>query len=173
MDIDNIVVKPETPSDYQNIYLIHKDAFQQDNESKLIDNLRKTASFDKRLSLVAFIGPQTVGHILFYPLNIKTDSGLIPTLALVPLAVKPESQKQGIGTKLVNEGLKQAKSLGYNSVIVAGDPNYYGRFGFKLVDNIKNNIGEPLDHFMSLELEPNSLKGIHGIIEYPHEFNKL
>ncbi len=36
MDIDSIVVKSESPSDYQNIYLIHKDAFNQDNESKLI-----------------------------------------------------------------------------------------------------------------------------------------
>lgn len=173
MDIDNLIVKPETSNDFKIIYSIHNDAFSRNNESKLIDILRKTASFDNRLSLVAFIGQQAVGHILFYPLNIKTNSNLIPTLGLVPLAVKPEFQNQGIGTKLVIEGLKQAKSLGYNSIIVTGDPNYYRRFGFKLVDGIKNNIGEPLDHFMYLELKPDALKGIHGIVNYPPEFNEL
>ena len=69
--------------------------------------------------------------------------------------------------------LKQAKLLGYSSVIVAGDSKYYGKFGFKLVEKIKNNIGEPLDHFMYLELTPDALKGTHGTIEYPREFNEL
>ncbi len=90
------------------------------------------------MSLVAFSDSEAVGHILFYPLSIKTNSGLIPTLGLVPLAVKPEHQKQGIGTKLISEGLKQAKSLGYNSVIVAGDPKYYGKFGFQTNYDLNN-----------------------------------
>lgn len=173
MSDSRITIKPETSNAYQAIYNIHKEAFQQENEAKLIEDLRKTSSFDSRLSFVALIDGQVVGHILFYPLNIKTQNGLVPTLGLVPLAVKPEFQKQGVGTELVNEGLKQAKLLGYTSVIVAGDPNYYGRFGFKLVDKIDNNIGEPLDHFMYLELKPNALKDVHGTIEYPPEFNDL
>lgn len=178
-----ITIKPETPNDYEVIYQIHRLAFGQNNESELINNLRKTESFDSNLSLVVFHDTEAVGHILFYPLNIKTDHGLIQTLGLVPLAVKPEFQDMGVGSQLVKEGLKKAKSLGYKpwdcfatqnkSVVVAGNPDYYGRFGFKSVNNITNNIGEPLDYFMYLELEPNTLKDIQGTVEYTEEFKSL
>lgn len=169
----NLTIKPETTNDYTAISWIHKKAFGRDNEPKLIEDLRKTSSFDPRLSLIAFSDSQAVGHILFYPLAIETNSRTVDTLGLVPLAVKPSFQKQGIGSQLVIEGLSRTKQLGYKSVFVVGDPNYYSRFGFKLAKNITNNIGEPENHFMFIELEPNCLKDIKGVLRYPPEFSNL
>lgn len=173
MNDSAIIIRPETQNDYKEIFLIHEQAFCQQNEAVLINNLRKTDIFDSNLSLIAYCNDKAVGHILFYPLTIKTATTTIPTLGLVPLAVKPEYQRKGIGTQLVNEGLKRAKSSGYKSVIVVGNPNFYGRFGFKQANNLNNNIGVPVKHLMSLELEQGSLKNVKGVVEYPAEFKDL
>lgn len=50
------------------------------------------------------------------------------------LAVQPDYQKKGIGTKLVKKCLQQAKSLGVKKVFVLTfKPEYFGKFGFKKV----------------------------------------
>lgn len=173
MNNTQILIRSENQKDYKSVFSIHQEAFKQNNESKLIEALRKTPQFIPQLSLIASVNSQIVGHILFYPLEIKTERGSLPTLGLVPLAVKPTFQQQGIGTQLVNEGLKQARLLGYTSIIVAGNPNYYKKFGFQIVNGLTNNIGEPVDHFMYLELKSDALKEIRGIVEYPSVFKEL
>ena len=47
-----------------------------------------------------------------------------------PMAVHPNYQKRGIGSKMIEKGLTMAKKLGFKSVIVIGHPEYYPRFGF-------------------------------------------
>jgi predicted N-acetyltransferase YhbS len=39
-------------------------------------------------------------------------------------------QRQGLGTRLVQAGLKQLQGPGVRQVFVLGDPEYYRRFGF-------------------------------------------
>jgi putative acetyltransferase len=52
-------------------------------------------------------------------------------LMLSPLGVRPDRQRQGIGSALVAEGLRRARERGEPVVIVEGDPRYYSRFGFR------------------------------------------
>lgn len=68
---------------------------------------------------------------------------------------------------LIEEGFKIAKSLGYNSVFVVGDPNYYNRLGFleTVHFNITNINSTPDKLFMCYQLEENSLKNITGKID--------
>ena len=93
-------------------------------------------------------------------------------MALAPVAVLPEFQKQGIGSELIREGLKACQQLGYDSVIVLGHPEYYPKFGFKQADTwgIKDPFGAPAEAFMALELKKGALEGASGIVEYPDEF---
>lgn len=91
----------------------------------------------------------------------------------MPLVVKPEFQNLGVGSKLIEEGLNSANDLRYKSVFVVGDPNYYGRFGFKSVTDISNNIGVSPNHLMFIELEKDALSGISGILTYPAVFKEL
>lgn len=166
------MIRSETPNDYQLISQVHLEAFSpSENESELIKILRNTDLFNKELSLVAFEGNEAVGHILFYPLTIQAKDKRIITLGLVPLEVRPKFQKKGYGSKLIKGGLKKAKKSGYLSVFVVGDPKYYGQFGFKLVEGIKNNREFPKESFLGLELIQRSLKGISGTVIYPSEFD--
>ncbi len=67
---------------------------------------------------------------------------------LAPLAVYPEKQHQGIGSRIVRESLA---SLGrQRPVYVLGDPEYYTRFGFRM-DKMQQCSFDPEGrHFMVL-----------------------
>ena len=117
-----------------------------------------------------------VGLILFSLIIIKSAAGKKKeTISLAPMSVRPEFQKQGIGSELIREGLKTCLQLGYDSVIVLGHPEYYPKFGFKQADTwgIKDPFGAPAEAFMALELKEGALEGASGMVEYPEEFNEL
>jgi putative acetyltransferase len=51
-------------------------------------------------------------------------------LGLAPVAVRPEFQRQGVGTALIRNALKRAEEIGEELVFVVGEPGYYARFDF-------------------------------------------
>jgi putative acetyltransferase len=167
-----IFVRPEKPEDYQTIYDLNKKAFDGEVEARLVNNLRKTKGFIPELSLVAEKDGKVVGHILFSIIHINTGTDNIPVLALAPMAVLPEYQKQGIGSLMIKEGLKKCNKLGYKIVTLVGHSDYYPRFGFTPAKEkgLKLPFDAPDEAFMAHEIIPNSLTGITGTIEYPPEF---
>ena len=59
----DITIRTEWEKDYKRVYEINKLAFQQENESKLIEKIRKGENFIPELSLVAEIDNKIVGPI--------------------------------------------------------------------------------------------------------------
>jgi len=165
-------IRPETEEDFTKITEVNDLAFGQKNEGILVERLRKTDSFISELSLVAELEGKIVGHILFYPVTIRSADSEFLSLSLGPMAVVPELQRLGIGSQLVTEGLHAAKRFGHRSVIVLGHPEYYPRFGFKPASrwNIKTPFDAPDEAFLALELVNNELKDKGGTVEYPEEF---
>jgi predicted N-acetyltransferase YhbS len=146
-------------------------AFQQENESKLIEKIRVGENFVPELSLVAELDGEMVGHILFSKIKI-VGKAEHESLALAPMAVLPKFQKQGIGGELVKAGLEIARKLGFDSVIVLGHADYYPRFGFEKASkwDIKCPFEVPDEAFMVIELVEDSLKDKAGTVRYPKEF---
>ena len=87
-------------------------------------------------------------------MNIVNGENLTPSLSLAPMAVDPEYQNRGIGSRLVEEGLEKARESGFTSVVVLGHPTFYPRFGFVNASNwsITSPWDLPDDVFMSMEL---------------------
>ncbi len=168
---NNMKIRREQKSDYKKVYEITKQAFQQENESKLIEKIRVGEGFVPELSLVAELDGEIVGHILFSKIKIIGEDEY-ESLALAPMAVVPKLQKQGIGSELVNTGLEIAKKLGFESVIVVGHEDYYPIFGFEKASKwgIKCPFEVPDEAFMAIELVENSLKGRGGTVQFPKEF---
>jgi len=168
----DIIIRQESPRDYAAIKEINDLAFKQANESMLIETLRDSPDFIPGLSLVAEFEQKIIGHILFYPVKIVNDSIEYVTLALAPMAVHPDYQRRGIGSKLVKEGLKRAKDLGHGSVIVAGHPEYYPRFGFKEASGfgIRTPFNVPDNAFLAIELANDALKDVKGIVKHPQPY---
>ena len=81
------------------------------------------------LSLVAEMEGAVVGHVAFSPIKIENQAA-IQAYILAPLAVRPDVQKQRIGTAMVEYGMQKLSAMGVDLIFVYGAPEYYGRFGF-------------------------------------------
>ncbi|GGC33301.1 N-acetyltransferase [Parapedobacter defluvii] len=172
-----ISIRQETAADFAAVFDVNRLAFGQDNEARLVDALRANeTAFVPELSIVAVIGAIVVGHILFTKITIRGSNGnLHGSLALAPMAVRPEHQKQGIGSQLVRKGLAVASGLGFQSVIVVGHEQYYPKFGFEPAEkwNIKAPFEVPSDAFMAIELIADGLRNVSGMVVYPAEFESV
>src|SRR5262245_33560783 len=153
-----VSIREENERDREAIRRVNQLAFAQEEEARLVDALR--AGGFSRLSLVAEKDGQVVGHILFSDLPIVAAAGTIPALALAPMAVLPEYQRQGIGSALVRQGLEVCRQRGHRVVIVVGHPHFYPRFGFSAARAAALESPFSGEAFMALELQERALAGV-------------
>ncbi|MBS0332385.1 MAG: N-acetyltransferase [Proteobacteria bacterium] len=111
--------------DHAAIAAVIEDAFGRPDEARLVERLR--ADGDKVLELVAVEDGRVLGHILIS--RLWADSASLYG-ALAPLSVASARQNQGLGAALVRSALEQAPEFGCAGMLVLGEPEYYGRFGF-------------------------------------------
>ena len=164
-----IVVRDELPDDRQAIRAVHRLAFGRDDEADLVDALRDGGYV--RASLVAEVERVIVGHILFSDLPIVGETGTVAALALAPLAVLPEYQRQGIGSQLIRAALDACRGQGHRIVVVLGHSEFYQKFGFssELARLLESPFsGKP--SFMALELVAGALQGVKGKVQYASPF---
>ena len=165
-------IRPEKPRDSDKIRQINTSAFDTDTEANIVDALRKSGI--PLISLVAEEKGELVGHILFSPVTLQGSQSKISIAGLAPMAVLPDWQNKGIGSKLIEEGLKRCSQSGYKAVVVLGYPNYYTRFGFVPSVNygIKSEYDVPAEVFMVKEIKKGALASCKGIIKYHQAFKK-
>lgn len=164
----DIKIRNEEPQDTGHVRDILRAAFPGDAESRLVDLLR--ANGKAVISLVAVHGDDVLGHILFSPVT-TTPPGDAKGIGLAPVAVRPEAQSQGIGSKLIRAGLRLAKELGFDYCVVLGAPKYYERFGFEKASpsGIRNEYGVD-DAFMVIHFTD---RKVTGLAQYAPEFGEL
>lgn len=96
-------------------------------------------------------------------------------MGLAPMAVKPDRQKQGIGSSLVERGLEILREQGCPFVIVLGHPEYYPRFGFERASKyglLSQWEGVPDEAFMVIVLDQTALESVSGVAKYRAEFDE-
>lgn len=170
-----IDIRVEVEADYSEVYELNLQAFEQIDEPELVDKLRLSDRFIPDLSLVAEVDNKVVGHILFTKVFIQSEGINKESLALAPMAVLPEFQKEGIGKQLIKSGLERARGLNYESVIVLGHADYYPKFGFEPASKfgVTAPWEVPDEVFMALELKENALQDIFGLVSYAQAFMDL
>jgi len=164
----DLTVRCEEGRDWSSIYTVNEAAFGRADEANLVADLRRDGVV--LASLVAEINEQLVGHILFSRMSIETANGVIPAAALAPLAIVPEYQRQGVGGRLIRDGLDLLRKRGESIVIVLGHPDYYPRFGFSPERARLLESPFPPEAFMAMELTAGALDGIKGKVKYPAAF---
>lgn len=165
-----IEIRQECAGDVAAIRDVNRRAFGQEQEGNIIDALRENRAV--LLSLVAVLDGTIVGHILYSP---ATVAGRIDGAALGPMAVLPDYQRQGIGSKLVEAGNQQLKDVGCPFVVVLGHADYYPRFGFGSAKDygITCEWEVPDDVFMLLVLDAVKMRDVHGLVRYRREFSSV
>ncbi len=169
----SLAIRAETAADYAAIHEVNVLAFGRDNEARLVEVIRASAEFIPELSLVAVDGESVVGHILFSRVAIRAREGVLPALALAPVAVRPQLQNRGVGSELVRRGLDACRRLKHRIVVVVGHPNYYPRFGFTSARAFGLEAPYPDPVFMAHELVPGALRGVRGTVEYSAAFSQV
>ena len=85
-----------------------------------------------------------VGSIMFW--NIRIDGHSSRGLLLGPLAIHPIYQGEGLGEKLVLNGIDQARADKWNWIVLVGDVGYYSKFGFSVDPTDGISIGDGFDN---------------------------
>lgn len=166
-------IREETDEDIPAIRIINEQAFAQPAEANIVDKLRE--SCPGLLSLVAVLGGQVVGHILFSPAVINSNGIRIEGMGLAPVAVLPAFQNRGIGSALILRGLDILRGKDVPFLIVLGHADYYPRFGFEKASRygiVSQWEGIPDEAFMILMLTPEAMKDVSGVARYRDEFNE-
>lgn len=193
----DVRLTPERPKDTEDIRHVQLTAFQRTNEADLVDALRAAGAIT--LSVVAVLdasglddeepspaepgglytgevaGGEVVGHVLFTPATVSTERGEVPLLALGPVAVVPEKQRQGIGTMMIAGCLEYLRTREHRGVVVVGRPRFYRRFGFIEASRwrLESELGFPGESFLAMALTSGALGDISGCVRYRPEFSTL
>jgi putative acetyltransferase len=167
-----IHIRKEAPGDIPAIRRVNRLAFAQPLEARIVDRVRENCR--TILSLVALEGKRLLGHILFSPVIIRSGAGALHGMGLAPMAVHPDHQGRGIGSRLVITGLGHLLRKQCPFVIVLGHPAYYPRFGFDRASrfDIRSEWEVPDEAFMILPLDPSALRGASGPARYRPEFRE-
>ncbi len=168
-----MIIKKETVEDFSQIYDLVKVAFQtakvsNGKEQDFVNQLRNSGNYIPELALVAEEDGQMIGHIMLTKTYVVNGNITHETLLLAPISVVLAYRNRGVGSAIIKESFARAKTLGYSSIFLVGNPAYYHRFGFRAtVDfGIKNTNDIPDEYVMACELIPNALQSIGGTISF-------
>jgi predicted N-acetyltransferase YhbS len=136
------------------------------DEHFALHQLRSGDCYVPGLDLVALLDGQIVGHVISTKAKVvdSDDEVYHEVLCLGPISAEPSLQGKGIGSQLMRQSIARAASLGFKSIILYGNPEYYKRFGFENAEKytIATRDNQNYDPFMAIELYPGALNGITG-----------
>ena len=163
-----ITIRPEQAADQSGVRRVHESAFPTSAEADLVDRLRSRVP--SAVALVAENDGAIVGHILFTPVSFDPPAA-VTAFGLGPMAVMPGNEKHGVGRRLVQNGLAECHARGACLVVVLGDPEYYGRFGFERASRhaLRNEFGAE-EAFMVFMLEAHAHPHPGTLVKYAPEF---
>lgn len=179
MYLTKLKFRPEQPKDNRIVENLTREAFWNNfvpgcDEHYLAHILRDADCFIKELDFVAELDNKIVANIMYSKAKIVyEDGGEYSVITFGPVSVLPEYQRQGIGKRIIEHTLSLAKDMGYNAVIIYGDPKVYSGVGFRPAE--KYNIYTPqrtyMDALQVYELVDGCLNEITGYFKEDDVFD--
>lgn len=159
-----MTIRPALPTDESEISDLNTLAFESTAEAEILRQLWHDN--DDIISFVKTKGPEIIGHIQFYKINLNGEAAC----GLGPMSVHPDYQRRGHGGTLIRAGIKHLKSKTKLPLLfVLGHPAYYPKFGFTA--DIAANYSAPWsgEAFMALPLTLEF--PVSGILKFPKAFS--
>ncbi len=132
-----IKIRNEEETDYEKVEEITRKAFWNLYipgciEHYLVHVMRPHKDFLPELDLVIEVDNQIIGNIMYTKTKLIDESGEEKAiLTFGPVCILPEYQRKGYGKKLMEYSFEQAVALGYDVIVIYGNPNNYVSRGFK------------------------------------------
>ena len=162
-----MLIRKEIESDISAIDQLLREAFSSEVEPALVHLLRERQELI--VSLVAVKEDKVIGHVCASPVTV--DNSSIPIAGIGPLAVNESNRCKGIGGLLMEEIINQLRISGFTAAVLLGAPDYYPRFGFSKGSDfdLTNEYGADAA-FMAIELHPDALANVSGLVKYTQAF---
>jgi putative acetyltransferase len=148
-------------------------AFEDDAQiGEVLDLLHESWAWEDGLSFVAESAGELVGQVLYSHAMLDAPKRTVDVLVLGPIGVRPDLQRQGVGSKLVTASLAALQDRDEPLVFLEGHPSYYPRFGFQLGVDLgftAPSVRIPREAFMVYPL-PTHEPWMTGALVYPDAF---
>ena len=168
MDFPIYTLREEENGDVDAITAVHRAAFESTAEANLVLELQVEGL--ALASHVALEGDKIVAHALYSRMHVDTVDGPVAVVALGPIAVVPERQRQGLGGAVIRAGLAAIRAREERLILVLGHPTYYPRFGFDAA--VGKRISAPWSGppWMGMDLRGDP---ITGSARYPEPWSRV
>ena len=161
----NIKIRNEEEADYKRVEEITRKAFWNlyvpgCSEHYLVHIMRSHKDFISELDLVIEVDNQVIGNIMYTKAKLVDESGNEKQiLTFGPVSITPEYQRMGYGKMLMEYSFEKAAALGYDVIVIFGNPSNYVSRGFKSCKkyNICLENGTYPTAMLVKELKPNAL----------------
>ena len=157
-----LTILPETADDAQAIERLHERTFGPGRYARTAYRIREGRGHELGLSFTARVGTLLVGSVRLTPITIGPTRAVL----LGPLTVEPPFREHGIGKALITRGMQEAKAQGHRLVLLVGDEPYYGKHGFKQIEQGRVTMPGPVDpaRLLVAELQPGAANVLQGLV---------
>lgn len=170
----NMIIRHEEPEDYYPVEQVTREAFWNlyrpgCNEHLIVHCLRKHPDFIPELSFVIEWDGTIAGSIFYSRSTVMDHYGSVyNTITFGPVSISPHLHRRGLGRALITHSISEAKTRGYNAIVIGGYPYHYAPYGF--VGAKKYGISLPDGNYytgiMALPLLDGALDKISGSIHF-------
>lgn len=176
-----MLIRLEEEKDYYEVENLTREAFWNLYrpgcfEHFVVHKLRNDKSFVKELDYVIEEDGKIVANIVYAKSNLILENGnKKEVLIFGPVSVLPDYQKKGYGEKIISFTIEKAKELGYNVILITGNPEYYKKYGFESASKYgiyyEGMENEEAPFFMIKVLDDRKINGLKGIYSDPSCYN--
>lgn len=137
MNSSRPVIRLEIPDDYRAVENLTREAFWNQcvpgcDEHYLVHTMRSHPDFVPELAFVLERNGEIIGSIMYTKARLVDGDGYEkPCLTFGPISVVPAQQRRGYGKMLIEHPLGVAAEMGYEVVVIFGNPDNYVARGFK------------------------------------------
>lgn len=123
-----LTLTPLAQADAAGVEALLDAAFGADRHARTAYKLRNGVAWLPVLSFAAWNEMRLVGTLQSWPVALRAECGDERLVMVGPVAVLPEVQGQGVGKALMDRLIAVAPED--SALMMIGDPEYYGRWGF-------------------------------------------
>lgn len=132
-----ITIRNEKESDYKEVEEVTRKAFYNLYvpgcvEHYLVHIMRDHEDFVPELDYIIEVDDRIAGNIMYTKAKLVDEAGEEKEiLTFGPISILPEYQRKGYGKMLIEHSFVRALELGYDTVVIFGNPGNYVSRGFK------------------------------------------
>lgn len=166
--LKDLIIREEKQEDYKKTELMAMRSFWNKfgpgcSEHNMIRIIRESADYIPKISRIAEYNGEIVGAVYYTKAWIVNGESRQEVAMLGPLAVEPTYEGNDIGGALICETINLAKKENVSGIILAGEPGYYPKYGFKQCEDygITDGDGNCYDAYMCCPISEDfgSVKG--------------